>query len=144
MNSENYINFLKFYELYKKSSEKSYAGRKVILTCENKAEEIEALSNIFIVDDLGENNQFSIDLYTDKIRIFRDKHTFFKDFNEKETRIDFAIIYSDDSFLFFSHLDKKTFTLDSNSQVVESENRLVNNQHSGQFYEEWREKLSSE
>jgi hypothetical protein len=127
MNSENYINFLKFYELYKKSSETLYDGRKIILTCKDKAREQKALSNIFTVEDLGESEQFSMELYTDKIRIFRNKHTFFKDFYEKETTIDFAIICPDDSFLFFSYADNKTFALNSNGQIVESESRLVTN-----------------
>jgi hypothetical protein len=127
MNSENYANFLKFYELYKESSEISYEGRKIIFSCDDKAEKIKALEENFEIQDLGESNQFSLNLYEDKIRIFRDTHTFLKDFNEKRTSIDFAVILQDKSFLFFSHIDKKIFEIGSGKQIVESKNILIDN-----------------
>jgi hypothetical protein len=128
VNSGNFMGFLSLYELYKSSSKYSYQNRELTLTFEENSKDLNTLENTFEKYDSENQNEIIVKLYADNIRVFPNKEIYFKDFHDKELTIDFAIIqYTDNSYLFFSHNDSKTFELNSDKELIESDGKLIDN-----------------
>ncbi|WP_019502566.1 hypothetical protein [Pseudanabaena sp. PCC 6802] len=128
MTSDNLIGFQTLYTLWAESLDQSFDGRKLQLTVVNQEEAYNQLNEKYNTAYI-EDDKIEIVLVNDEIKIFYDKNTFLKDFNDEDLSKDFAIIkYSNESFIFYSHDDQKKYGQNLNKEIVElTEDLLIEN-----------------